>query len=519
MDPECIDFFLSVHRMQKVRLIDCHHVGEFAWCWRLAVLWWILCHERPRLALQQPNTRGALLGSFRYDSSMQEITYRTPTFLDDIAAQSDKHVHLILIATKPDIIKQVPLYKELKTRGHCVVLAHTGQHYDENLSGGMLKEFGVEPDLNLNVRGSMHEVVSQIIGRLGFVIAQLKDKGKVVIPYVHGDTTTAMAASNAGYCNGFASVHVEAGIRTLTPNFAAWMEADKKLPESEPMIDGLHIDAWRKFLMNHDNWERGSLEPYPEQFNTRASEAATGVHLAPVELDREFLRSEGFPEDRIFVVGNSVADATEEAMSRISESKVFERHPELKDGNFVRFCIHRRENCMSESRFRAIYGAMKALIEEGKTVLLINMNQTKMAFKKFGLEQEVEQLVKDHKNFIFSDVWPEYVDVIAAMSKAAVCATDSGSMQEEMNVMGVPCVTLRFGSDRSESIMNGGNLIAPPLDPRGIKAMIDYAWNNQEMRDAPKLYGKNVSVACIDAVEDVLKKGEIFRAEEERLSF
>ncbi|NLG07064.1 hypothetical protein GX553_01250, partial [Candidatus Peribacteria bacterium] len=150
---------------------------------------------------------------------MQEITYTLPSFYDDVASCDDRHVHLIMIATKPDIIKQVPLYKELQKRGHLVLLGHTGQHYDENLSGGMLKEFGVEPDFNLNVRGSAHEVVSQIIGRLGYVIGELKQRGKIVIPYVHGDTTTAMAASNAGYCHRFASVHVEAGIRTLTPDY------------------------------------------------------------------------------------------------------------------------------------------------------------------------------------------------------------------------------------------------------------------------------------------------------------
>src|SRR3989344_1968512 len=159
---------------------------------------------------------------------MHEITYRYQSFYDDLADQKGKHVHLILIATKPDIIKQVPLYLELKKRKELVLLGHTGQHYDENLSGGMLKEFGVEPDFNLNVRGQMHEVVSQIIGRLGFVIGEIKrgparrslgGGGKIVIPYVHGDTTTAMAGSNAGYCQGFASVHVEAGLRTLTPKY------------------------------------------------------------------------------------------------------------------------------------------------------------------------------------------------------------------------------------------------------------------------------------------------------------
>jgi len=448
---------------------------------------------------------------------MKEITFRSPTFFDD---QKGDLVHLILIATKPDIIKQVPLYKELQKRGHTVVLGHTGQHYDENLSGGMLKEFGVEPDFNLNVRGSMSEVVSQIIGRLGWLIGELKEKGKTVIPYVHGDTTTAMAAANAGYCYMFASVHVEAGIRTLTPAYGNWQLAIGLQPNATSQklrASSFDPKEWHQFLQNRDNWERGSQEPYPEQFNTRCAEAGTGIHLAPVELDQEFLLGEGYDPARIVVVGNSVVDAVAESMTRIGSSTVFDRHPELKDSDFVRFCIHRRENCLSESRFRAIYGAMKNLIEKGRTVLLINMIQTKLAFERFGLTKEVEELAKAHKNFIFTDVWAEYVDVIAAMSKAAVCATDSGSMQEEMNTMGVPCVTLRFGSDRSESAINGGNLIAPPVNAGVITSLIEYAWDNKVMRNAPKIYGENVSAKCIDAVENVLKNGSVFQSEEERL--
>lgn len=457
---------------------------------------------------------------------MPEITYHSPKFLEEIASHDDRHVHVILIATKPDIIKQVPLYQELKKRKHCVVLGHTGQHYDENLSGGMLKEFGAEPDFNLNVRGSMYEIVSQIIGRFGYLIGELKKKGKVVIPYVHGDTTTAMAGGIAGYCHMFASVHVEAGIRTLTPDYRKWEIRLRLRPSPRRVENGTwnidDIQHWRDFLTNRQNWERGSLEPYPEQFNTRTAETVAGIHLAPVELDCAFMMSEGFPEDRIFVVGNSVADATRDALKRAEGQKgrkadIFEKYPMLKDGDFVRFCIHRRENCLSELRFRAMYDAMKSLILDGKKVLLINMSQTKMALEKFGLTTELATLAKDHKNFVLSDVWPEYGDVIAAMSKAAVCATDSGSMQEEMNILGVPCVTLRFGSDRSESAIAGGNLIAPPVNASLIRAMIDYAWDNKEMRTVPKLYGENVSEKCIDRVEQVLAKGTVFRTEEERL--
>lgn len=442
---------------------------------------------------------------------MQEITFRSPAFFDELAAQDEKRVHLILIATKPDIIKQVPLYKELQNRGHLTLLGHTGQHYDENLSGGMLKEFGVEPDFNLNVRGSMHEVVSQIIGRLGYVIQELKERGKTVIPYVHGDTTTAMAASNAAFSNGFSSVHVEAGIRTLTPRYR-----DFAMPE-EGHVDAFDTEGWRRFLQDTEHWERGSLEPYPEQFNTRATEAATGIHLAPAEIDRAFLLSEGFSEDRIFVVGNSVADALRAAQEDAKNSTVFERFPLLADGNFVRFCIHRRENCVSKERFTAIYGAMKDLILAGRTVLLISLFQTESAFDRFGLREDVERLKEEHPNFVYSPVWPEYRDVIAAMGRASVCATDSGSMQEEMNVLGVPCVTLRFGSDRAESAIAGGNIIAPPVDGKLIERIVSFAWDNAAMKNAPKLYGENVSSKCIDAVESVLANGEVFRAEEDRL--
>ncbi|MDB4978817.1 MAG: putative UDP-N-acetylglucosamine 2-epimerase [Candidatus Peribacteria bacterium] len=431
--------------------------------------------------------------------------------MDLIAGHPDRHVHLIMIATKPDIIKQVPLYKELKKRGHLVLLGHTGQHYDENLSGGMLKEFGVQPDFNLNVRGAMYEVVSQIIGRLGLVMEELKKRDKIVIPYVHGDTTTAMAASNAGYCHGFASVHVEAGIRTLTPKYR---EAADHHWES---VEDFDVSHWYNFLQNAANWERGSQEPYPEQFNTRASEAATGVHLAPHELVKHFLESEGYAADRVFVVGNTVADATLEALENAAASDIFEKYPVLKDGDFVRFCIHRRENCTSEIRFRAIYDAMKSLILDGKKVLLISMFQTEEALKRYNLKEELDTLAKNYPTFIYSPVWSQYTDVIVAMSQAAVCATDSGSMQEEMNIMGVPCVTLRFGSDRSESIMNGSNIIAPPIDGKLIRRIIDFAWNNEYMRRRPKIYGENVSEKCIDAVVKVLAEGEVFRTEEERL--
>ena len=436
------------------------------------------------------------------------ITFRDQ-FWDDVS-NAPTHIHLVMIATKPDIIKQAPIFLELKKRGEYVLLCHTGQHYDYNLSGGMIEEFGINPDFNLNIQGSLHQKTAQIIGRLGDVFAEMKQLGKIVVPYVHGDTLTAMAASNAAFANEFAAVHVEAGIRTLTP----------KREIFEEILKEFNWDNYYQKLQDKNNWELGSIEPYPEQFNTRCAEPATGLHLAPVELDREFMLSEGFNDDRIKVVGNSVYDATKIVEKEAENSKIFEQFPMLADGDFIRFCIHRRENTSNQKRFTVLFNAMKQLIENGQKVLLISLYQTESAIDNFGLRDEVNRLKENYDNFIYSEVWPFYTDVIAAMKKAACCATDSGSMQEEMNILGVPCVTLRFGSDRSESILAGANIIAPPIDSDLIVKIIEGAVDNQNMRDVPNLYGENVSEKIVDEVLEILKKeGELFRFEQRRLGF
>ena len=87
-------------------------------------------------------------------------------------------IHLVLIATKPDIIKQAPLILELKRAGEFVLVVHSGQHYEWNLSGGLEREFDITPDINLNVKGRLYEQQAQIIYRLGYILARIKKMGK-----------------------------------------------------------------------------------------------------------------------------------------------------------------------------------------------------------------------------------------------------------------------------------------------------------------------------------------------------
>lgn len=324
-----------------------------------------------------------------------------------------------------------------------------------------------------------------------------------------------MAIGVSAYIQHVACAHIEAGIRTLTPKAEVYEKFYTDFKN-----DTFSWEDYYQSLQIRDNLELGSMEPFPEQFNTRVSEPASGYHAAPVELDREFMLSEGFPADRISVVGNTVVDATRHAMDDAAQSTIFEKYPQLENGKFIRFCIHRRENTMDRQRFTVLFDAMDKLIRTKHHVLLISLFGTEEAIDAFGLRGRLDSLVKEFpETFIYSDVWPYYRDVIAAMQRCAAVATDSGSMQEEMNVMGVPCVTLRYGTDRGESILAGANIQAPPIDSDFVVEIIKGAINNSSMRRVGNLYGTDVSTKIVN---DVLGLADptlgLFQTEEARLS-
>jgi len=438
----------------------------------------------------------------------------TPELLAQFVNSGDRVVHIIAIATKPDIIKQAPVYQELKSRGANVMICHTGQHYDDNYSGAMLEEFGIEIHAHLAISGALATKTAQIIERFSQVLDVVREAGLTPVPYIHGDTLTSMAVGVSSYLNRVACVHVEAGIRTMTPtgDFYRSVLADHA-------AGSFSWDEYLAAMRDESTYELGSREPFPEQFNTRVSEAATGFHAAPVELVRGFLLSENFPPETIEVVGNSVVDATRAAVADAERATVFETYPQLASGNFIRFCVHRRENTESAQRFAVLFEALELLVRRGESVLLISLFGTEAAIDEHGFRDRLNALVDEFpETFIYSQVWPNYRDVVAAMLKCAVVATDSGSMQEEMNILGVPCVTLRFGTDRGESLLAGGNVLAPPTNAEFVADIVQYATREESLRNVGNIYGENASQMLVDEVMKRLdQEWGVFVTEEQRL--
>lgn len=435
-------------------------------------------------------------------------------FWNEIQNNSKKYAHIIMIATKPDIIKQAPLYLELKKRGELVVLIHTGQHYDYNLSQGVLLEFGMEVDINLNIHGKLHQKFSMIIERLGNILIELhEDYKKIPVPYVHWDTLTATTADKAAFLNKFSVVHVEAGIRTFTPK----KEFFEKLFEGYENWD-FDWNQYYTSLQNKDIYELGSIEPYPEQFDTRSVEPSTGYFAAPHNLYKLTLQAEWFPKENIEVTGNTVADAIEISRQKVHLSKAFETYPNMQGKPFIFITIHRRENCEKKERFLSIYYAIKKLIERGVYVCFLGLYASEFAIDSYGLRDDIEALREKYsKNFAYGPALAHHHEVIDMISQAGAVVTDSGSMQEEANIVGTPCVTVRFGSDRTETIIEWANIIAPPINSSLIADIVEWAIANPDMKKQ-NIYGEQVSEKIVDGVLEKLKtQGKLFQFDDERL--
>jgi len=436
-------------------------------------------------------------------------------FWYDLENSEKKYAHIIMIATKPDIIKQAPLYLELKKKWELVVLVHTGQHYDYNLSKWVLTEFNMDVDVNLNIYWDIHKKYSLIVERLwDFLVKTYNTYKKIPVPYVHWDTMTATTADKAAFLNKFAVVHVEAWIRTFTPS----REFYYNLFETFEKWD-FNWDNYYKSLQDFSIYERWSIEPYPEQFDTRAIEWSTWFFAAPVELYKKTLIDEWFPEEHIKVVWNTVADAIEISKQKISNSKAFEKMPNMKDKPFIFITIHRRENTQKKERFLVIYNAIKKLIQDWVYVCFLWLYASEFAIDDFWLREDIEELKLKYKNnFAYEPALAHHAEVIDMISKAWAVVTDSWSMQEEANIVWVPCVTVRFGSDRTETILAWTNIIAPPINSKLIAEIVKWAISNKEMINKNHLYWENVSEKIVDEVLRRLKKDwNLFKFDDERL--
>ncbi|NHJ86171.1 MAG: UDP-N-acetyl glucosamine 2-epimerase [Asgard group archaeon] len=428
-----------------------------------------------------------------------------------------KWVLMVAIGTKPDFYKQAPLIYWAKKKGIPVIVATTGQHYDDLLGYG-IQEFKMNPVIDLQIKGDLYQKSVEIFYKIGAIGKWLRKEypERVVLPIPHGDTLTAAIVSASWFLATRSGVgQNEAGIRGMNPiSFRDYNLFTTTIPDVKEFIH----KQW------YGDWELNRAEPWPEQWDTFVSGAGASYLFAPSHTAQENLIREGYPKQSIRNVGNSVVDAIE--LVPKPETSAFDDFPALeKYDDWIRVDVHRRGN-LTEKRFKAIVAGVLELVKQGVPITWCELTATKRALEFFNLRKKVVQADEKYDNFVFTPLWREYGQVIEFWKSGKCFAelTDSGSIQEELNeIQKVLCLTLRFNTDRPESVFDAkSNVLVPPANSENIVKIINFIKADSEiiktMRSAKKIYGEKVGEKIMDwLLEEMEKKVKPFTWAHERI--
>jgi UDP-N-acetylglucosamine 2-epimerase len=432
------------------------------------------------------------------------------------AKKEKKWVLIFVVGTKPCFYKFWGSIVAAEKYDIPYFIVNAGQHYESILTYG-IKEFNYEDKIavNLSIRGDLAQKAGEIIFKMSWLARYItKHWPKVMaVPVVLGDTILTNTVPMAWmFSVQKKCIHNEAGLRSMYPLVVK--EINK----------GLSIEKFieRQF---YGEWKLLTIEPFPEQYDTYTASAGCEYLFAPLEINKKHLLREGYNEENIFVIGGTVVDALELKMKEKPKKSIFSIYPQLGKNKWIRIDIHRKEN-LTKRRLQNIVGAITELVKKKYHINFVEMNATKIALEQWGLLKDLLKLRK-YKNFLYTPIWQEYSNVIEfyRSKNCLLGLTDSGGLQEELNMIGKPCLTLRFNTDRPETIFEGkGNLLVPPISKEFIVKIVEYVCKNEkiykQMSEPKKLYGEKVGEKFIQVILTLMKrKHKLFTWAQERLDF
>jgi UDP-N-acetylglucosamine 2-epimerase (non-hydrolysing) len=319
---------------------------------------------------------------------------------------------LHVVGARPNFPKLAPVYHAGRRAGLEQVVVHTGQHYDELLSSGFFDDLEIPPpDFNLEVGSASHAVqTARILERFEPVLIGCAPHWLVV----YGDVNSTMATALVAAKLGVRIAHVEAGLRS----------GDRAMPEE---INRLVADRLSDLLLTPSR-----------------------------DADAALLR-EGEDAGKIVFVGNVMIDSMLRALPKARQSGASARLG--ADGTHVVVTLHRPSNVDDEQRLAVIARALSE-IGASRPVVFPSHPRTRDRLRAFGLPLDGVRLI---------DPLP-YFDMLDVMSGAHAVITDSGGLQEETTVLGVPCFTVRDNTERPITITEGTNVLV--RDPASLPSLI-----------------------------------------------
>ena len=364
-----------------------------------------------------------------------------------------------VFGTRPEIIKLSSVIRAFLELGIEPLLIHTGQHYDYEMSRVFLEELELPPiDYHLEVgSGSQAEQTGKAMIKIEKVL--MEEKPDVTL--VQGDTNTVLAGALASVKLKIPVAHVEAGLRSF----------DRTMPE---------------------------------EINRILADHASEVLFPPTEEARRNLEREGITEN-VYVVGNTIVDAVlQNAEVAEKKSDVLERFS-LKPKEYVLITAHRAENTDSRENLKKLVEILESLPIRGVYPM---HPRTRNRLEEFGLLEKVEGI----ENLIVTKPLG-YLDFLRLEKNAFAIMTDSGGIQEEAIILGVPCLTLRYNTERPETVKAGGNILVGLEKERAIghlKRLINDKKFYETMANAPNPFGDGRAGKRIaEILLELYRKGEL----------
>jgi UDP-N-acetylglucosamine 2-epimerase (non-hydrolysing) len=311
---------------------------------------------------------------------------------------------MTILGTRPEIIR-LSLVIPLLDRYCQHILVHTGQNYDDRLSQVFFEELGVrKPDAHMGVRAQgVGGQIAQILERSEALFLEHRPDRLLIL----GDTNSGLAAIVAKKY-GIPVYHMEAGNRCFD-------------------------------------------DRVPEEVNRRIIDHSSNVLMPYTHRSHANLLAEGFPVNRIYTTGNPIKQVIDSYSGRVASSSVL-HDLSVEDGRFFLVTAHRAENVDREDRLRKIVSALESLHEAFGYPVLVSLHpRTKAKIEKFGISLE-NAGVRYLSPLGFFD--------FIRLEQAAFClVSDSGTVQEEACLFGVPNVTIRDVTERPETVDCGSNIL------------------------------------------------------------
>ncbi len=373
---------------------------------------------------------------------------------------------LSVVGARPNFMKIAPLVTELKRfpdMEHCLV--HSGQHYDELLSGNFFADLGLpKPDVNLEAGSASHAVqTAEIMKRIEPVLLDFKPQMVLVV----GDVNSTIAAALTAVKLGIGVAHIEAGLRSFDMTM-------------------------------------------PEEINRKLTDAVSSLLFVTEQSGVENLKREGVPAEKIFLVGNVMIDTLLRHREIAARSPILDRLGMRENGSRCRpygvLTLHRPSNVDDPETLQGILSAVSGVAADFPVFFPVHP-RTRKNIESFGLLRYLASAAGRNDVGIVPLDPLGYLDFLSLNDQARIVLTDSGGVQEETTVLGVPCLTLRENTERPATVEHGSNQVVGVDSDRILAAARSILLKPARQSRRPPLWDGKAAPRIVALLREHLQHG------------